>query len=167
MTMNTTWAVNELQEFLSRCRLHTTAYNGGGEYAYRDPAIQAIHDDVIGRMAIVEKIADRGWPGWRDHLPKQVGVGWECDRLAKIANQTLVKLERQEELEQNLGDAGPKLSATTMHSDVWDAAQSLWRNGHFRESVLAAARSVNAAIQTKVARRDTSEFDLVTQSFTA
>ena len=45
------------------------------------------------------------------------------------------------------------------------ASKSLWRNKHFGEAVTAAARSVNAALQAKVNRKDASESKLVSECF--
>lgn len=163
MNMNIIWAINELEEFVELCREHQDAYRRAGENAYRNTAISARHDEVISRMPIIEEIADRAWPKWRDHLPKM--HNWKYDPLLQIATQSLVLLRRREELEQNLGEAGPALSVATMHPDVWDAAKSLWRNGHYGEAVSAAAKSVNAKLQAKVGRRDVSDMKLVSESF--
>jgi hypothetical protein len=92
-------------------------------------------------------------------------IDWQYTPLPQIAKQVLVMLARQEELEENLGEAGPALSVATMHRDVWDASKSLWRNGHFGDAVDAAARSINAALQAKVNRRDISDAKLVAECF--
>ena len=163
MTMNIEWAINELTTFVLLCDQHRVEW-----HKYRNtnapPSVGAIYKDVIGRMPIVERIADRAWSDWKDHLPRQ-GASWEYEPLCQIARQAMVLLQRQDELEQNLGVAGPKLSASTMHPDVWDAAKSLWRNGHFGEAVSAAAKSVNAMLQAKVGRRDLSETKLLSECF--
>jgi hypothetical protein len=57
ITMNTAWAIGELQTFIARCQEHTGAWNANRQGAHRDPAVRAMHDDVIGRMPIVEQIA--------------------------------------------------------------------------------------------------------------
>lgn len=165
MPLNIPWALGEVDYFISRCEQHTNDYNQGGELAFRNPAIKAIHDDVISRMPIIESIADRAWPEWRNHLRPRQSFSWEYDPLLQIAKQLRVVLIRKEELDRNFGDTGPTLSASTMHTGVWDAAKNLWRNGHFGEAVNAAARSVNARLQDKVNRRDISEVKLVSECF--
>jgi hypothetical protein len=165
MPLNIAWAIGEVDYFISRCEQHTNDYERAGEGAYRNPAITAIHDDVTSRVPIIEAIADRAWPSWRDHLPQRQSFSWEYTPLLKVAKQLRVQLIRREELERNLGETGPTLSASTMHTDVWDAAKSLWGNGHFGEAVNAAARSVNARLQAKVNRRDISEVKLVNECF--
>lgn len=166
MTMNIPWAMDELKSFISQCDQHQAAWKQNETAALHNPAVQTLHDDIIGRMPLVEQISDRVWPEWRDHLPPRVGmIDWEYTPLLQIAKQVLVMLTRKDEVEQNLGEAGPALSVATMHRDVWDASKSLWRNGHFGEAVDAAARSVNASLQAKVGRRDISDARLVTESF--
>lgn len=165
MPLNVDWAIKELTEFIARAQNHRVAYKQDGEYAHRNLAIKALHDDVLNRMPIVEAIADRAWPEWRNHLEDRISFSWEYDPLDRVAKQLLMMLERKEELDQYLGEIGPVLSASTMHRDVWDASKSLWRNGHFGEAVSAAAKSVNAALQTKVGRRDASDMRLVSDCF--
>lgn len=165
MPLNVAWAIGEVDYFISRCEQHTDDYERAGEGAHRNPAIKAIQDDVMSRVPIIEAIADRAWPDWRDHLPKQQSYSWAYTPLLQVAKQLRVQLIRKDELERNLGEAGPTLSVSTMHADVWDAAKSLWGNGHFGEAVNAAARSVNAMLQAKVTRRDISDVKLVTESF--
>jgi hypothetical protein len=80
MTMNTGLAIKELREFIARCDQHRTAWNRAGSAALDDPSIQAMYDDVIGRMPIVEQVADRAWPQWRDHLRQGHGkvLAWSA-----------------------------------------------------------------------------------------
>jgi hypothetical protein len=165
MTMNISWAIDELNEFIARAHDHTVSFERAGKGGYKQPAIKAKKDDVAGRMPIVEQIADRAWPEWRSHRGEVSFAGHEYDPLVDIAKKVLVMLQRKEELEQNLGESGPALEAATMHPNVWEASKSLWRNGHFAEAVSAAAKSVNAALQTKVGRRDAADASLVAESF--
>jgi hypothetical protein len=165
MAMSTSWAIAELNEFIRVCQDHDGTYARLGDRAHRNPTIKAMHDDAMTRMPIVEQIADRTWPVWRKHLRRRVSPSWEYEPLVQIAKQLVVMLNRRSELEQNLGEVGPALSASGMHPDVWDAAKSLWRNGHFGEAVSAAARSVNAKLQSKVARKDASETKLINECF--
>jgi uncharacterized protein (TIGR02391 family) len=116
-------------------------------------------------MPIIEEIAARVWPDWRERLEDGVSFSWEYDPLKTLANQFMVFIRRRAELQQNLGDLGPALSTSTMHPNVWDAARTLWKSGHYGEAVSAAARSVNAMLQAKVGRRDASDMRLVTESF--
>jgi predicted nucleotide-binding protein len=114
MLLDTTWAIGEVTEFISRCEQHTRDYEQGGDQAFRNPAIQAIHDDVMSRIPIIEEIADRVWPKWRDHLPARMSLSWEYTPMLQVARQLLVQLNRKEELEHNLGER-PAHSVSTTH----------------------------------------------------
>lgn len=150
--MKTAWAIAELEDFQAACE------------RYRRESNDLILADAIGRLPIVEMIADRAWPDWRDHHTSRITRPPFASMLP-IATKTLVLLKRKDEIEANLGETGPSLSAATMHRDVWDASKSLWRSGHFGEAVSAAAKSVNAALQNKVGRRDSSDMKLVSDCF--
>jgi hypothetical protein len=150
------------QERLAQLAAATIA---AGDMVLGDPRLVDLHDDIVGRIPIVEQIADKIWPLWRARLPKNAGEGFDYEPFLNTANQVLVRLDRKKELEENLGEQGPALSAPAMHIDVWEASKSLWRNGHFGEAVTAAARSVNAALQAKVNRRDISETRLIAECF--
>lgn len=104
--LNTGWAIGEVDYFITRCQQHTRDYDSAGDAAIHNPRIQAVYDDVIGRMPIIEQIADRAWPQWRDHLPLQTYAIWEYEHLLQIAKQVLVMLIRKDELERNLGETG-------------------------------------------------------------
>ena len=54
----------------------------------------------------------------------------------------------------------PDLAADRFHPWVWAAAQPMWEAGSHREAVTAAARSVNARLQQKIARHDISDLKL-------
>jgi uncharacterized protein (TIGR02391 family) len=161
--MDTEWAIGELTGFIDRCREHSSLWEA---YGLTGGVAAAAREKVIARMPIVEQIADRAWPQWRQHQPPRLSGSWDHEPLFQIAIQTLELLRREEELELKLGDAGPVLTAASLHPDVWDAAQSLWRSEHFGEAVSAAAKSVNASTQTKVGRRDTNDADLMSECFT-
>lgn len=83
----------------------------------------------------------------------------------EAAQRALVVLAREDEVRRNLGDDAPRMSASHLHPWVWDGARALWRSGHYREAVGAAARKINAETQNKVGRRDVSEIDLFKQAF--
>jgi hypothetical protein len=159
--LNVSWAIEELRTFVAECRAHTQLW----EREHGSAVQEQLHDAAKARMPIVERIADCASPDWRSHRRRQVSFGWEYEPLVDIAAQTLAQLERQQELVENLGEAGPSLHASTFHRDVWDAAQAPWRNGHFGDAVRAVARSVNAQLQTKVDRRDESDAKLVGECF--
>lgn len=71
----------------------------------------------------------------------------------------------EQEINDNLGENAPELSAAELHTWIWSGAKSLWQSGHYREAVEGAIKKLNAETQNKVGRRDLSETDLFKQSF--
>ena len=160
--METDWAIKELKAYIEACEDMSSEWDAHETATSRFVAAQ---DEVSARTQIVERIADRAWPEWRNHLPQRTPMSWEHEPLKEIARRALPLLEREAELREKLGEAGPNVSAGSFHPDVWQAAQSLWRSKHFGDAVKAAARGVNAMLQAKVERRDACDAKLVGESF--
>ena len=59
----------------------------------------------------------------------------------------------------------PSIGAEAMHPTVWGAARRLWRDGHFREAVAAAAEAVVLMVKTRTRRNDIAETALWQQVF--
>lgn len=121
---------------------------------------------IVASAQVVEQILDRVLPRWRTEVPddRNTSVNRWCQHREAVQRADAVLL-RDVEVRERLGDDAPQLSAGAMHRWVWDGARSLWRSGHFREAVTAAARKVNAEMQNKVARRDVSETALFQSVF--
>jgi hypothetical protein len=120
------------------------------------------NEDIVRQAQVVEPILDRVVSTWRSMT---VGKSnrWEQHREATIrAKETLL---RADELQQNMGDTAPHISASELHSWVWSGASSLWQSSHFRSAVEDAAKKVNAETQNKIGRRDVSETKLFQEAF--
>lgn len=117
-------------------------------------------EEVQGAAQVIEPLLDAVVPGWRtaewEEPPKQ--PLW---RHREAANRAIATLESQEEIAAILGDGAPQISVGGFHPWVWESAKTLWASGHFREAVNAAARGVSAQAQSKVGRRDLSEWKLL------
>ena len=148
--MNTGWAIGELRTFIARCQEHTSAWNANRQGAHRDPAVKAIHDDVIGRMPIIEQIAQETWPDWRNHLPPRIGgMSWQYDPLLQIARQVLVMLNRKDELEQNLGSAQPTalVPQATLHPLIDLQASPQFQIGKPDQAVFASMKAIEIRVR--------------------
>lgn len=160
--MNTDWAKVELDKFINATTLHHKAPPAGVISAGR--YVTAETDAEIAKQAqVVEKILARVLPGWRN-----LGVDAERYRWARhheAAIRAREELIREQEVNENLGENAPELSAAELHSWVWSGAKSLWQSDHFREAVEGAIKKLNAETQNKVGRRDVSETDLFKQAF--
>lgn len=159
--MNTEWAIAELDKFIEQ----TVMRNGSGDGFITSSDYTAAPDVEVARQAqIVEKVFDRVVPNWRTDISgKMANNRWARHREAAIrAREELV---RKQEVEENLGENAPELSAAELHAWVWDGAKSLWQSGHYREAVEGAIKKLNAETQNKVGRRDLSETKLFQESF--
>lgn len=166
-SLNRDWAAAELRNFLKLTEL------------YRPPSPPNVMDlsshlsnrgadsDIIASAQVIEQILDRVLPSWQTTVPDERNGRvnrWIQHREA--AERALAAIARAEEVQRNLGDDAPRLSASHLHPWVWEGARALWQSGHFRDAVGAAARKLNAETQNKVGRRDVSETDLFKQAFT-
>jgi hypothetical protein len=150
--MNTAWAIGELETFIVRCQEHTSAWNANRPGAYRDPAVKAIHDDVIGRMPIIEQIAQETWADWRNHLPPLIGgMSWEYDPLLQIARQLMVMLRRKDELEQNLGasESTGLLPQAALHPLIELQASPQFQIGKPDQAVFGSMKAVEVRVRRR------------------
>ncbi|WP_201788868.1 TIGR02391 family protein [Amycolatopsis orientalis] len=158
--MNTEWALKELEKFIDQTVMRNAS--GGGLITTRN--VTAAPDTEVTQQAqVVEQILDRVIPGWSSKYNETRNNRWTGHREAAIrAREALL---RKQELDENLGENAPELSAVELHPWVWSGARSLWQSGHYREAVEGAIRKLNAETQNKVGRRDVSETDLFKQAF--
>lgn len=162
--MNTDWAIAELDKFITQTVMRNGSRSSGGTVVITSQNYTAAPDTEVTKQAqVVEKILDRLIPNWRTEIEISKNNRWTRHREAAIrAREELI---REQEVQENLGENAPHLSAAELHPWVWDGAKSLWHSGHFRESVEGAIRKLNAETQNKVRRRDVSETDLFKQAF--
>ncbi len=158
--MNVEWALGELDKFVEQ----TVMRNASGNGLITMHNVTAAPDDEVAKQAqVVEQILDRVIPSWRSRFNDTRNNPWTGHREAVIrAREELV---RRQEIEENLGENAPELSAAELHPWLWSGAKSLWQSGHFREAVEGAIKKLNAEAQNKVGRRDVSETDLFKQAF--
>jgi uncharacterized protein (TIGR02391 family) len=120
-------------------------------------------DEAITQSEVIKMILDRLYPKWQFENPK--AEYFEFAREHDASKRLLARLSTLDEVSKRLGDSSPRIAAGSFHPLIWKAAEAQWSTGHRHEAVLAAAKSVNSQLQTKVGRRDVSEKDLVQQAF--
>lgn len=158
--MNIDWAIAELDKFIGQTVM--TNASGGNLVTYRNRTA-APDVDVTKQAQVVEKIFDRVIPNWRTEIASSNSNRWTRHREAAIrAREEIV---RDQEIQENLGENAPEMSAAELHPWIWSGASSLWQSGHFREAVEGALKKLNAETQNKVGRRDLSETKLFQESF--
>lgn len=161
--MNTEWAMDQLEQFLTATVLSYPA-SVPGVVDLTGRKVTAAPDDEIQRQAhIVEQILDRATPGWRNLEVNIKPNRWVRHRAAAIRAKEA--LERESEISENLGENAPEISAARLHPWVWEGARSLWQSGHYRSAVEDALKKVNAEAQNKLGRRDLSETKLFQEAF--
>ena len=122
-------------------------------------------DRALELAEVVRPILNALYPEWRSENPVNKHDEFHSERDA--AKRLLARLDTRAEVMAKLGggDQSPRISASSLHPLIWKAADAQWSTGHRHEAVLAAAKAVNSHLQTKIARRDVSEQDLVRQAF--
>ena len=71
----------------------------------------------------------------------------------KAANRLKGIIENRQRRERLFTPTGPSLSATGLHPWVWDAAKTLWSDGHYQQAVFEAAKAVELQTQLRPRRR--------------
>lgn len=166
MSIDIAWARSELAKFLELTELYRPEDPPGVLMISSRLSNRGSQADIVASAHVVEQILVRILPRWRTEVPDEnnstVNRWWQHREAAQRADAAL---RRDEEVRARLGDDAPQVSAAAMHPWVWEGARALWRSGHFREAVTAAARKVNAEAQNKVGRRDVSETKLFQSAF--
>lgn len=163
--MNTEWAIAELDKFIEQTVMRNATSSGDGWVSISSADLTSAPDvEVTKQATVVEQILGRVLPRWRTEVPdSSANNRWAQHREAAIrAREDLV---RKQEVEENLGENAPELSAAELHAWIWEGAKSLWQSGHYREAVEGAIKKLNAETQNKVGRRDLSETKLFQESF--
>ncbi|MFJ5832283.1 TIGR02391 family protein [Streptomyces sp. NPDC093089] len=155
------WAVEQLTRFL-------TLIEGYGSPTGRGPYVAGTiptDEEIFEQAHIVEQIFEHVEPEWRELLTLSYNPAKRWEGHGETAVRVRTGILHDAEIRENLGDNAPRLSASSLHPWVWDGAKSLWRSGHFREAITAAARKVNAETQNKLKLRRPSEVALFNQAF--
>lgn len=160
--LNTEWAIQELQRFIEMTvEKHVDEPWPNGSF---DTA--ASPEEITQQLPVVEIIVRRVLPDSPfQNLVMLSSATGEWKQMRQLSLRAKSLLQRKTEIEENLGDDAPELSAAKLHPWIWDGALSLWRSGHFREAVEGAIRKLNAETQNKLGRRDVTETDLFNQAF--
>ncbi|MEU8126022.1 TIGR02391 family protein [Micromonospora sp. NPDC049049] len=87
----------------------------------------------------------------------------EPDNVLGACDQMLGRLEAM--VARAEAEAVPLVGVEAMHPVVWGAAGRLWRDGHFRHAVAAAAESLVASLKTRTGRNDVAETALWQEVF--
>ena len=106
-----------------------------------NPQLKQSSNHINEQLPLILQIAHRADSEIAAKL-KQEGLVWQWDPALHASQQLAGLLASVDEMERILGPVGPKLAATNLHPWIWNAAVSLWGNGHRREAVQAAAQAL-------------------------
>ena len=155
-----------MNEFVLLCELSTNLQDQYVSSYSTQPEWKKIDRDISNRLPIVEAIA-------LEVDPRLAGQLRAPDRVITHFNKRNAyrelqgALEHQEEIEK-IVNPGPQLAAAELHSWIWEPAAPLWRDGHHRAAVQAAATALfDTYVPEKLGRsRDTKGgTDLMGQAF--
>lgn len=79
-----------------------------------------------------------------------------CDQISGRLENLIARAEAA---------APPSIGVRSMHPLVWGAAGRLWRDGHFRQAVAAAAEALVAQLKVTTGRNDIAETALWQEAF--
>lgn len=176
---------NFRDEFQSLMELHTPTWRGPGLGLV--PAVSPLDDadenELRERRARVAEAAGRARPASAlTGVVFQVqGLSRPVDPIAAWATVTTPKpaLEPENIIDacnQMIGqlddlvaraevEAPPKVGVAGMHAAVWGQASRLWRDGHYRQAVSAAADGVIGLVKARTGRNDIADTSQWQQAF--
>lgn len=91
--------------------------------------------------------------------------GWEFATTHDAAVRLQGAIENVARVREAISEHAPQLSAERFHPWVWEAAASLWRDGHHRNAIQAAAAQIETRLQAKLGREDVSGVALIREAF--
>ncbi|MEV4209643.1 TIGR02391 family protein [Nocardia salmonicida] len=155
------WAVVELEKFIELAR---PARKRVGESMKLRPAGGRIAS--LRQFEVVLPILERLYPEWASENSRTSTDEFRAQRDA--SRKLLVRLETRDLVAEHIGgsDRSPRITAASLHPLVWRAAQVQWSTGHRHEAVVSAAKAINSNLQTRLGRRDVSEYALILEAFT-
>lgn len=162
--MDTEWAIKELETFLELTRQVPHQNDPSSGVFVLGKRMASSSSAAAEAAHVVEQILDQALRGWRAALPSP---DRDYRGLREQAARGRAALHRQAEIEAKLGDAAPRVNLGALHPWVWDAARTLWADGHRALAVQQAAIAVNAQAKAKLRRRDVSETPLFQQAFSS
>lgn len=87
----------------------------------------------------------------------------EPANILDACDQAIGRLEGMADKAQ--AELPPTIGVTSMHPLIWGAAGPLWRDGHYREAVAAAAEALVSQVKVRTRRNDVAETALWQEVF--
>lgn len=161
--MDTDKVLDELRTFARLLDANHAAYQHGDETAHPTYA------ELQAREPIVKRIFEAIDPNLFGIIRSRArsSLEWRWRPWIEATRKAIALVERREELEEMLGDAGPRLAVDRLHPVVWNAARLLYRDGHYREAVRTAAEAFNGHVRAELGITGLSGSTLIEQAYSA
>lgn len=142
--MNTEAAIAKVEEYLELWHRADDAHERRRDkFSYLDdPVYKDTIREMQARIGLVEQIAAEVDDRLAARIRSASGYSWTYAAQKSSLEELLGRLKGREEEARILGPSGPQLAARQMHPWVWNAASSLWDDGHYVAAVTAAATAV-------------------------
>src|SRR5262245_40498639 len=127
-------ALANVRDFIALLERNHAAWDSTGSLSAAGPDLRVTDNQIQEQLPLITQIAARTDTGLADRLRKDGGsYGWSYHRIEEASRQLAGVLTSLEETERILGPVGPRLAAANLHPWIWNAAVSLWDDGHLRE----------------------------------
>jgi hypothetical protein len=173
--MDHAWAAQQLREFQDLIDSLQAIRDATGEEYDDLVSSHGSYDDVVDQLISLDPVMRDLMEAAQPELggyAEPSDAGWssdESDYWRNIVRQRVLRgigiHELGEEARRRMRPDSPDLVADQLHPWVWEAAAPMWRAGSTQAAVLAAAQSVNARLQQKLGRHDSSDAALCRESF--
>lgn len=123
---------------------------------------EAIRERVPGLLQIAQEAA----PGIAGNIQMPSSPSrWPWHDLEQKARMVLGAVRESGRIEELLGPRGPALEVARMHRELSGTASRLFDQGHYRDTVLRAARTVNEMTRDKLEATGVDGVALVQQAW--
>lgn len=158
------WALGRLDWWVTTAEAARRRSSYGEVRPYADIGrVSELREREHQTREVIRTVLERKVPQLLTSMPHnvvEVQTGIDLARYARGVLET-----REETARHITGTATPAMDADALHPLVWDAAASLWSDGHYSAAVQRSATAVNAEVQLRLKRYDISDGALMAQAF--
>jgi len=141
--VNIELAILQLEEYQSLLERGEQIYQSSPQYRWvNDPNYKDVESDLISRRILIEQIMHELGGDLLARFKTRSLTSWPHRNEVVPVGETLGLLKNRDVSNAIFGPVGPKLAANQFHPWIWNAAVSLWSDGHFSHAVSAASTAL-------------------------
>jgi hypothetical protein len=171
--MDHAWAAEQLQAFASQIRtvkgFREASWLVDGDNLQFQSDLQSVIEELLTLEPVMRQLMNAAQPGLGDYERpagrSEMDTDYWIQDVQPWALRAIGIHTIGTEVRERMLPNSPDLVAEQLHPWVWDAAMPLWQAGSIQEAVQTAARSVNARLQQKLAKRSSGEAVLCREAF--